>query len=368
MKLYEYQAKEIFSRYSIMIPKGYTASSVEEAAEALSIVRYPAVLKAQVLTGKRGKAGGIRFISSGSQMEETVMSLLGMNLGGSDVDQILVEEKINIKRELYLSITLDRAAKKPVVIVSASGGMDIEELAKSNPKLIVKRWVEPIVGFYPHHAVDMFKRLGFQGDILLSLSAASTALYQVFRDYECELVEINPLVLTEDNRIVAADGKMIIDDNGRGISKLGHTKTGGMRYVPLSGDIGILANGAGLTMMTMDVVSYYGGRPANFLEIGGELYKRSEEALGFLLENRNLNGIFVNLFGAYARTDVIIEGIIRCLKDRDARIPIVYRVMGTGEERAKALLKENLGILPFTEMDEAAKEIVKQAAAYKRSG
>ncbi|MTI95962.1 MAG: succinate--CoA ligase subunit beta [Firmicutes bacterium] len=369
MRLFEYQAKELFAAAGLTTPVGRPATTVEEAVTAAAEVGYPVVLKSQVLTGGRGKAGGIKFADDVEEVRERTAALLAMDIKGEPVERLLIEEKLDIKQEIYLSITMDRAAKKPVLIVSAAGGMDIEELADSNPEAIQKYWINPLTGLYPHHALVLFQQAGFSGTILRQLSGIAVNLYKLFTRYESELVEINPLVLTGDGKLLAADGKMILDANGGGVKLMGAEQEEGMRYVGLDGDIGILANGAGNTMMTMDMVSHMGGEPANFLEVGGELYKRSEEALNYLLSTRSdLNGILVNLFGAYARTDVIVEGIIRGMKANDINIPIVFRVMGTGEERARELVQDYLGISPHTTLDEAARDIVQKAAAYKAKG
>lgn len=369
MRLFEYQAKTIFAKYGIDIPNGLLIDSHLSIWDAAKRIGYPVVLKAQALAGGRGKAGGIKFARNDKEAEENAGILLSMDINGAAVSSILVEEKVDIEKEIYFSITMDRAAKRPVVIVSAEGGMDIEEIAKSKPESIIKEWIDPIHGFHSYHAVELFKRAGFTGDILRKLSQLAAALYKIFSEYEAELVEINPLVITRDGRVLAVDGKVILDENGKGVKEFQIqdvivADVDLLRYVPLDGDVGILANGAGLTMMTMDVVAHYGGKPANFMEIGGELYKRSEEALDYLLSRKDLNGVLVNLFGAYARTDVIIEGILRSLEKHDIDIPFVFRVRGTGEERARQLLLDKLKIDAYDELDEAAKEIVAKAEDY----
>ncbi|MDP3388292.1 MAG: ADP-forming succinate--CoA ligase subunit beta [Eubacteriales bacterium] len=371
MRLFEYQAKAIFAKYGIDIPNGQLVDSHDSIGDSAKKIGYPVVLKAQALAGGRGKAGGIRFAKDDMEAEGNAGILLGMNINGAAVSSILVEEKVDIEKEIYFSITMDRAAKRPVVIVSAEGGMDIEEIAKSEPDSILKEWIDPTHGFHSYHAIDLFKRAGFTGDTLRKLSQLAATLYKIFSEYEAELVEINPLVITRNGRVLAVDGKVILDENGKGVKEFqiqidAVRDEDLMRYVPLEGDVGILANGAGLTMMTMDVVAHYGGNPANFMEIGGELYKKSEEALDFLLTRKDLNGVLVNLFGAYARTDVIIEGILRSLEKHDTDIPFVFRVRGTGEERARKLLMENLNVEAHDELDEAAKEIVMKAEDYRK--
>lgn len=370
-RLFEHQAKAIFAKYRIDIPEGELINSSNLIFDFAKKIGYPVVLKAQVLSGGRGKAGGIKFAKNDIEAEENANALLNRDINGSIVSSILVEEKVDIEKEIYFSITIDRAAKMPLVIVSAEGGIDIEEIAKSKPSSIIKEWIDPTQGFHSYHAINLFKRANFTGETLRKLSRLAATLYNIFCEYEAELVEINPLVITKNGRVLAVDGKMILDENGKGVNEFIINddvvrEDDIMRYVPLSGDIGILANGAGLTMMTMDVVAYYGGNPANFLEIGGELYKKSEEALDYLLLRNDLNGILVNLFGAYARTDIIIEGILRSLKKNKTNIPFVFRVRGTGEERARELIKENLNIDSYNELDEAAREIVTKSEDYRK--
>lgn len=367
MRLLEYQAKKIFSKYGLEIPNGIVCESKKTIHDAAKTIGYPVVLKAQVLAGCRGKSGGIKFANDYMEVEKEVEILLNRKIDGASVNSILVEEKIVIEKEIYFSITMDRAAKMPIIIVSSEGGMDIEKIAKLNPDSITKEWIDTVHGFYSYHAIDIFKRANFKGEPLKKLSQLAATLYKIFCEYEAELVEINPLVITSDGRILAVDGKIILDDNGKGVEEF-QTDDDIMRYVPLDGDIGILANGAGLTMITMDVVAHFGGNPANFLEVGGELYKKSEEALDYLLSKKDLNGVFVNLFGAYARTDVIIEGILRSIKKNNVRIPFVFRVRGTGEERARKLLLDNLNVVSYNELDEAAKAIIIKANNYEKEG
>ena len=375
MKLFEYEAKEIFKKYGIPVPEGQVAFSPSEAREITAKMNKPVAIKVQVLVGGRGKAGGIRFATTPEEAEKITADLLGATFKGLKVNAVLVEEKLPITQELYLGITVDRSAKKLVAIASAKGGVDIEEIAREHPSLIVKEYIDPLVGFFPFMARQMLKNLGFKGKMLTNMAQILKKLYDIAIDYDAELVEINPLVLTEDGRLIAADAKLNIDSDAlfrhpelksratlHELSPIeAEAKSAGLAYVELDGDIGIIGNGAGLVMTTLDLVKMYGGAPANFLDVGGGAEEQAiATALRILINNPKVKVILVNIFGGITRCDVVARGIISALKSIEKRKPMIIRLIGTNEEEGRAILQSE-GIIALSSMEEAAKAAVEVA-------
>ncbi|MFZ8782860.1 MAG: ADP-forming succinate--CoA ligase subunit beta [Desulfurococcaceae archaeon] len=373
MKLYEYESKEITRRYGIPVPRGRVVENPEDAkrvAEELGAV----VIKAQVLVGGRGLAGGVKAAETPEDAYAVAERLFSSTIRGEKVEKVLVEEKVCISRELYLSLTVDRASRRPVYLVSEMGGVEIEELAKKYPDKIHRIYVDPSVGYSDYMPREALQALKLPWTLLQDLANIMKAMYSIMTDYEAELVEFNPLALTCDNRLVALDAKVIIDDNslyrhpdlqklyGRDLTEYEkRAKELGFNYVELDGDIGVISNGAGLTMATMDSILYYGGRPANFLDIGGGARRESvKEAVKLMLTHPRTRVLLINIFGGITRCDEVALGIIEAVKEVCARKPIVVRMLGTNEEEGRRILREH-GIEAYSEMDDAVKTAVELA-------
>jgi len=319
------------------------------------------MVKAQVPAGKRGKGGGIAKCDTPNDARDAAERLLGSSLGDFMVDRVLVEACADIAQELYAAITIDPAAGAPLLMLSTEGGMDIEEVHATTPDRV--------------QMMDIAVASGLDASLHVPLAGFLVTLYGLFRQFDAQLLEINPLAVTGSGDLVALDCKLVIDDNAvfrqPHVGPERHTGTAleleakeqDFLFVELDGDVGVLANGAGLTMSTMDAVSAHGGSPANFLEVGGMAYKRATPALALVLKNPNVKSLLVNLCGAYARTDVIAEGLIAGFKELQPELPVSFCIHGTGEERAQQLVREELGIAPHETMDGAVKEAVANAAA-----
>jgi len=373
MKLFEYEGKEFFRRYGIPVPRGIVARSVEDVARAVEEVGLPAAIKAQVLVGARGKAGGIRIVSSKDEAVEYAERLFREGVAGTPVSAVLVEEAVKIGREFYLSFTVDRSNRGYVLLSSTEGGVDIEEIARRHPEKILRRSIDPFIGLRDYDVRAVARFLGLGGEQAAQLVAIVRGMYRMFTELDADLVEINPLALDEEGRLIALDSKVIIDDNAlyrqeafRDLERVGRDLTEteviarkyGFSYVELDGDIGIIGNGAGLTMATMDMVSLFGGRPANFLDIGGGARRDTvREALKLLLNNERVKAVFVNIFGGITRCDEVATGIVEALKETGGRKPLVIRLVGTNEEEGRRILEE-AGIECFDNDEEAARRVV----------
>lgn len=379
MKLYEHEAKRIFREEGVPTPPGEVATSVEAAKQAYLRLAAPSVaVKAQVLVGGRGKAGGIRFASSIREVEEAAGALLGSQIKGEKVNAVLVEPKLDIQRELYLGVTWDRGARSPVVLASAEGGVNIEEVAQTRPEAIKKVYVEPEVGFKPFMGRLLASAIGLTGRTLLDFANIAHRLYTIFDKTDAELVESNPLVITRGGELVAADARLnIVDDalfrhkefSSDPDSRLSEyselerkARRLGVQYVELDGNIGIIGNGAGLTMATLDLVKYYGGQPANFLDAGGGSSEEEfMQALSILNENPKVRLIFVNILAGITRCDDVARAIVKAKQNLGVSKPFVIRLAGTNEEQGRKILEEN-GITVYSDMDEAAKKAVETAS------
>jgi len=378
LRLYEYEGKEIFSKYGIRVPRGYVISSPDDIGEALRRVGLPAVLKAQVLVGGRGKAGGVRIVRSPEEASRLAREMLSMELKGVRVRKVLVEEAIKISRELYLSITIDRDAKKYILLGSTEGGVDIEEIASRRPEAIVRIYIDPLIGLREYHVRMLLDLMALPQDLAPKMGLIVTSLYRVMNDYDADLVEINPLALTEDRDLVALDAKITIDDNALyrhlDLASLLEkdprdmdedeiiARKYGFSYVKLEGDIGIMGNGAGLTMASMDLVKLYGGRPASFLDIGGGASReRVKAALMLLLKRSDIKSIFINIYGGITRCDEVAIGIVEAIGESRSDKKIFVRLVGTREDEGRRILIEN-GIRYFTDDNEAAREAVRAAS------
>ena len=372
MKIHEYQAKDILARYGIPIQPGRVAYTPEEAEAIARELGGPVVIKAQVYVGGRGKAGGIQFGDTPTQARTAAAKVLGMDIKGLKVEKVLVVSKIDIKEEYYLGIILDRKTQAPVVMVSKEGGIDIEEVAEKTPEKIIKQTIDMHWGLLPFEARDILARAGLPHQVIGKGGAILTALAKAFIESDASLAEINPLVLTTNGQVQAADAKILLDDNGLFRQKEYaswaeseesnpleyEAKQEGLTYVKLDGDIGIIGNGAGLVMTTLDMVARVGGKPANFLDIGGGAKAEvMRKALTFVARDPQVKGILVNIFGGITRGEEVAKGVIMAQVELPKGMPIVVRLSGTGAEEGKAMLKD-AGLDWGKDMREAAQKIV----------
>ena len=372
MKLQEYQGKELFARVGIPVSGGRLAHSPEEVAEIAQKLGGPVVIKAQVLVGGRGKAGGVKLASSPEEAKAHAETILGMEIKGEPVRQVLVAEAVEILQEFYLGITLDRSQRMPVVIFSTEGGVEIEEVAKVKPEAIFRFHVHPLEGPHPYQIRNVLFKAGVDKEVFDRLFMIFERLYQAFNRYQANLVEINPLALTPAGELWAIDSKFIIDDDA--LPRLGElagwrdsgaegpqeraAREAGLNYVKLEGEIGIIGNGAGLVMATLDLVAALGGRPANFLDIGGGASaEQMEKALEIVLSDPQVRGLFLNIFGGITRCDEVARGLVEAQRRLRIDAPMVVRLTGTNEEKGRTILQQS-GISPVTEMEEGARRIV----------
>jgi succinyl-CoA synthetase beta subunit len=373
MNFEEHAAKPLLAEAGIAVPPSRIARTPDQAAEAAAALG-PCVVKAQVPTGKRGKAGGIRLAATPEEARAAAEAILRLEIGGHHVERLLVEAQVPIARELYAAVICDPATRGPVILFSPLGGMDVEEATERDPHAMRHLPVDITHGLPAEHAARMLDGLDL-GEAERPVADTLARLYRVFRERDAELVEINPLVVTTDNRVIALDCKLVLDDAALSrqpkIADQGtpdsltaleaEAAQAGLKYIELDGSVGVLANGAGLTMTSMDAITHYGGAPANFLEIGGEAYTKSKTALSILLKNPNIRSLLVNFCGAFARTDVMAEGVVTAWKDLKPSIPVFFTIHGTGEDEAVALVRRELGIEPFDLMDDAVKAAVEAA-------
>ncbi len=369
MKLHEYQAKEIFSAYGIPIQKGTVIDRPEQIDEVA--LRYPVVLKAQVLVGGRGKAGGIKLAANPNEAREKAKTILGMDIKGENVRRLLVAEAADIGAEYYLAFTVDRAARRLVVIGSAAGGIDIEDVARTTPEKIVKLHLDPFAGFHPYHARDLGRKLGFAGKHLLQFAAIAHSLSRICAEMDAELAEINPLAIARavaDGALLAVDAKLIIDDNAtyrhEGLPRNEEltdleaaAKSQDLSYVELDGNVAIIGNGAGLVMSTLDMIAHFGGRPANFLDVGGgATTENMAQAMSIVLRKPGVRSLFINIFGGITRCD----DIARAIAAQPPSVPMAVRLTGTNEDEGRRILKD-AGIHAYVDPEAAAQEAVRLA-------
>ena len=389
MNLHEYQSKELFTSYGIPVPKGLVAATGSEAAAAArKIGGSKWVVKAQVHAGGRGKAGGVKLVDSPEAAEQAADAMIGQQLvthqtgpEGLPIRQVFVEEGSKIARELYLSLVLNRDKGHVAFIASAAGGMDIEEVAAHTPEKIIRVNINPATGLQPSQCRVLAYGLGLEGKQLEEFAKLANALYKLYLEKDCSLLEINPLIVNGDGKLVALDGKINIEDNAlfrqKDIAKMRDTSQEDameraaaeheLNYVSLDGDIACMVNGAGLAMATMDLIQLHGGSPANFLDVGGGATReRVTEAFNLILSNKNVRAILVNIFGGIVRCDMIAEGIIAAVKDVGVRVPVVVRIEGTNAELGRKILADSgLAITPAKDLTDAAKKVVAAAKAGK---
>lgn len=368
MRLHEYQTKQIFGRYQIPIPNGRVASTSNEAKQIAEELGERVVVKAQVLVGGRGKAGGIRLAKSAREAEELAADILGKDIKGFPVHKVLVDEAVNIQKELYLGVTFDRSIRKPVMITSIAGGVNIEESARTNPNKIFRVVVDPMLGLLEFQARDLAAGADLPRELWRNFIVIAHGLWHVFQDFDATMVEINPLVISSEHKLLALDGKMTVDDNAlfrhpemtdfrdqdyQDAVENGSRKFG-LSYIKLDGNIGCLVNGAGLAMTTMDIIHIFGGKPANFLDIGGGAgAEKVAAALRIILTNPEVKAILINVFGGITRCDEVAKGIVEAINEVKPTIPIITRLDGTNAKEGIALLKD-INIMTADSISKAA--------------
>lgn len=372
MKLHEYQSKQIFARYNIPIPKGCVTSTADEARVIAAELGGRVVIKSQVLVGGRGKAGGIRLAKDPKEAEELASQILAMEIKGLPVRKVLVDEAASISKEIYLGITNDRAARKPVMMASSAGGVEIEEVARTTPEKIIKTHIDPLLGLKDYQARDVAIGIDLPKLHWRLFNQIATGLWQAYQDCDATLAEINPLVITEDGRLIALDGKMLVDDNALfrhpDLAELRdldveapaeiEARKYGLTFIKLDGNIGCMVNGAGLAMTTMDIIKLFGGEPANFLDIGGGAGSdKVAAAMRIILTDPNVCAILLNIFGGITRCDEVARGILVALADIKTKVPIVVRLVGTNAEEGRKLLLDAKMITAETLVDAAKKAV-----------
>lgn len=379
MKLHEYQSKKIFSEHGISIPVGRVAVSAEEAKVIAGELNDRVVIKSQVLVGGRGKAGGIRLAKKPEEAYEIASQILTMSLKGLPVRKVLVEQAAEIEEEIYLGITNDRDKRKPVIISSSAGGVDIEDVARFSPEKIIRTHIDPLLGLKDYQARDIAAGIDLPRELWKPFVQTASRLWDIFSQTDSTLVEINPLVITKSNQLLAVDGKMIIDDNALfrhpdleekrdldvdAASEVEARKYG-LAYIKLEGEIGCLVNGAGLAMTTMDIIKHFGGSPANFLDIGGGAGEdKVAAAFRIILADPKVITILVNIFGGITRGDEVARGILAALKGIQTEIPIIIRLVGTNAEEGLRILSEAKMITADT-LEEAAQQAVQISKVIK---
>ncbi len=372
MKLHEYQSKHLFSSFGIPIPHGRVASSAHEARQIAEELGGRVVIKSQVLVGGRGKAGGIRLAKSPKEAEDLATLLLGMEIKGLPVRKVLVDEAVGIAKEIYLAITNDRAARRPVMMASAAGGVDIEEVAAQTPEKIIKIHIDPLLGLRDYQARDMAVSMDLPREFWRSFGEIAHGLWRAYQQTDATLAEINPLVITTDKRLVALDGKMILDDNAlfrhpdlNEMRDLGaedplevEARKYGLSYINLDGNVGCMVNGAGLAMATMDMIKLNGGEPANFLDIGGGASaEKVAAALRIILADPKVKAVLFNIFGGITRGDEVARGVLAALAEVKTNVPMVARLVGTNAEEGLRLLADAHMVTAESLFDAARKAV-----------
>ncbi|MEN8247089.1 MAG: ADP-forming succinate--CoA ligase subunit beta [Thermodesulfobacteriota bacterium] len=381
MKIHEYQAKELFRKYGVPVPEGRVAFDPDEAvtaAEALG--SYPVVVKAQIHAGGRGKGGGVKLAGSAEEVQSVAYEIIGMNLvthqtgpQGREVKKVLVEQGLNIAKELYLSVIPDRATAMMVIMASEAGGMDIETVAEETPEKIIKVYVDPLAGINPYHCREAAFGLNLPASVIKPFNQMLVKLYNMAVDYDCSLVEINPLVITAEETMVALDAKVNIDDNAlfrhkdileyRDLNEEDpleiEASTFNLNYINLDGNVGNMVNGAGLAMATMDIIKLAGAEPANFLDVGGGASAEMvENGFRIILSDANVKGILINIFGGILRCDVLAEGVVQAARKTGINVPVVVRMEGTNVEEGRRILADSgLNLTTAVDLKDAAQKV-----------
>ncbi len=381
MNIHEYQAKEILKRYGVPVPLGKVAATPQEAKAAAAELGERCVVKAQIHAGGRGKAGGVKLASSPEEAEQKASEILGKKLvthqtgpQGRQVRRVLIEQGVNIEREFYLGLVLDRAQSRVTVIASSEGGVEIEEVAANHPERILKELIDPAVGLQPFQCRRVAFALGVPQQIVGKMVAMMQALYRAFDDCDCSIAEINPLILTKEGRVMALDAKMSFDSNAlfrqkeilalRDLNEEDPREVEAsnydLSYISLEGNIGCMVNGAGLAMATMDIIKFCGGEPANFLDVGGGATKeRVSQAFKLILSDERVRGVLINIFGGIMRCDVLAQGVVDAARELSIKVPLVVRMQGTNVDLGRKILAgSGLPIISAETMAEAAEKIV----------
>jgi succinyl-CoA synthetase beta subunit len=372
MKLHEYQSKQIFSKYGIPIPKGRVAVTAQEAHQIAEELGGRVVIKSQVLVGGRGKAGGIRLANNPHEAEDLATHILAMEIKGLPVRKVLVDEAAQIESEIYLGITNDRAARRPVMMASAAGGVEIEQVARETPEKIVRVHIDPLLGLKDYQARDIALGIDLPREHWKAFGQIARGLWEAYISCDATLAEINPLVITSDRRLLAVDGKMVLDDNAlyrhpdlaemRDLDVEAESEVEarkyGLSFIKLGGNIGCMVNGAGLAMTTMDIIKLFGGEPANFLDIGGGAgADKVAAALRIILSDENVKTVLFNVFGGITRGDEVARGILSALDDIKTNVPMVIRLVGTNAEEGRQILA-NANMITANTLAEAAQKAV----------
>jgi succinyl-CoA synthetase beta subunit len=382
MKIHEYQGKELFKSYGVPVPEGRVAFTVDDAYKIAQDLGGKVVVKAQIHAGGRGKGGGVKLAKDAEEAKAHAEAILGMQLithqtgpEGQKVKTLLVEEASNIQKEYYLGLVLDRATSRVTVMASEEGGMEIEEVAASNPEKILKIAVDPAIGFQAFQGRELAFKLGLKGKLVNQFVKLAANLYNVFVGADCAIVEVNPLIVTDDERVIALDAKINFDENAlfrhkdfedlRDLAEEDaqeiEAKKYDLSFISLDGDIGCMVNGAGLAMGTMDIIKLHGASPANFLDVGGGANtEKVTAAFKIILQDPKVKAILVNIFGGIMKCDVIAEGVVAAAKELGLEVPLVVRLLGTNMEKGKEILAQSgLKIIPADTMEEAAEKVVK---------
>ena len=384
MKVHEYQAKSLLSRYGVAVPRGEVADTADEARDVARKLGGAVVVKAQIHAGGRGKGGGIRVARDPDEAFEHSRAILGMTLvtpqtgaAGRVVRKVLVEEALDLDRELYLGVTLDRSRALPMVIASKSGGMEIEEVATRDPSAVLREAVDPALGMFPFQARRLAFSLGLSGDSFRQGISLMQALFRAYVETDATLAEVNPLLVTRSGRVLALDAKMTFDDNAlfrhpdiAGMRDLAEedpleveASKFGLNYIKLDGNVGCMVNGAGLAMATMDLVKLAGGQPANFLDVGGGANEEQvKNAFRIILSDRNVRAILINIFGGIMRCDVIAKGVVAAVREIGLSLPVVVRLEGTNVDEGKRILQNSgLAVTPAEGLADGARKVVEAA-------
>jgi succinyl-CoA synthetase beta subunit len=388
MKIHEYQAKELFKKYGIPIPDGGVAFNPDEADHiAVKLGSFPVVVKAQIHAGGRGKGGGVKLAESTDEVKNIAGDIIGMNLvthqtgpEGKVVNKVLVEQGLNIAKELYLSIIPDRATAKIVIMASEAGGMDIEEVAEATPEKIIKVYINPMTGIQPYHCRQVAFGLNLAPVLIKPFVGMLVSLYRLLIDYDCSLVEINPLVITAEEQVIALDAKIDFDDNSlyrhqdikeyRDIDEEDPLEVEAskfhLNYIKLDGNVGNMVNGAGLAMATMDIIKLAGAEPANFLDVGGGASAEMvENGFRIMLSDENVKGILINIFGGILRCDVLAEGVVQAAQKTGIEVPVVIRMEGTNVKEGRRILDESgLNLITATDVKDAARKVAEVVAGH----
>ena len=375
MNLHEYQSKRIFAQFGVPIPNGQVATTPEEAKVITEKLGGTAVIKAQVLTGGRGKAGGVKVARSPEEAEALAGDILGMDIKGHTVRKVLVDEAADIATEIYLGFTNDRSARKPLLMASSAGGVDIEEVARTTPEKIIKIHIDPHLGLHDYQAREVAAAIELPPELWGSFGKIAHALWQAYWENDATLAEINPLIITGEGKLLGIDGKMSIDDNAmyrhpeldamrdkeEEVAEENEARKYGLSYIKLDGDIGCMVNGAGLAMTTMDIIKLFGGEPANFLDIGGGASAdKVAAAFRIILSDPNVKAILINIFGGITRCDEVARGILAAMEEVEVNVPLIVRFGGTNAEEGRALL-ENTDLITAETLGGAAEKAIAAA-------